>query len=151
VAGAARLGPWAIILGLILLLQGDSVPKNHDSTVIGDTASSQDVLSENSVETAPGGSGKIPPPPSSSDIVADMPDDPDSKRVLQNGGRTINDSTAKALNQKFDENLTSREWGRKLEKLKNFEKNSNDSHGRIMGNGDYYTPNGDYVGNIGDW
>jgi hypothetical protein len=124
--------------------------EGNNNASMPNSADIPDAISGADPGTATGGSGKIPPPPNSGN-VANSPDDPDSKRILQNGGRTIRDSTAKALNKKFDVDLNAREWGRKLEDLKAFERNPNNSHGPIMGNGDYYTPNGDYVGNIGEW
>ncbi|WP_160144426.1 hemagglutinin repeat-containing protein [Achromobacter sp. SLBN-14] len=72
--------------------------------------------------------------------------------VLQTGGHTLNKSTANALNEAFGENLTSRDWGRALEALKQDSgKMRNDVHGRILDNGDYVSKTGEVIGNIGDY
>ena len=68
------------------------------------------------------------------------------------GGHTLNKSTANALNEYFEETLTSREWGRALEALKlDAGKLPNDFHGRILDNGDYVGKMGEVIGNIGDY
>ncbi|MCX8640550.1 hypothetical protein J3U37_10570, partial [Gilliamella sp. B3172] len=72
-------------------------------------------------------------------------------KVLQNGGNTLNQSTANALNKYFDENINKREWGRALESLKKDNNIRNDHHGRILDNGDYINSSGNVIGNIGDY
>jgi hypothetical protein len=73
-----------------------------------------------------------------------------SKQVLQTGENTLKSSTANQLNKNLEMNEPSREWGRALERLKGEEGIPNDSHNKIMGNGDYQV-NGEIVGNIADY
>jgi RHS repeat-associated protein len=67
-------------------------------------------------------------------------------KVLQSGGHTIRNSTLKALD------LTKEQCKRAIESLKDYVGRSNDFHGKIMGNGDYYDPiTGEFLGNLYDY
>jgi RHS repeat-associated protein len=84
----------------------------------------------------------------------DDPNDPDPQEhvtTLQTGGRTVDSRTARELNRYFDEDLHKREWGRALEELKDRHDLPNDFHGRIMSNGDYLSPRGDFIGNLSEY
>ncbi|WP_420064372.1 DUF637 domain-containing protein [Pectobacterium colocasium] len=71
--------------------------------------------------------------------------------VLQTGGHTITARTANGLNKEFNKNLTSREWGRALESLKDDYSLRHDFHGRILDNGNYIDKAGKIIGNIEDY
>ncbi|UJR38838.1 hypothetical protein I4U23_031503 [Adineta vaga] len=70
------------------------------------------------------------------------------KHVLQTGGHTMQKGTATALNKEFNKNLHPREWGRKLEKMKENIGLENDHHGKIWSNGDYTDMDGNFLGNF---
>ena len=72
-------------------------------------------------------------------------------RVLQTGGRKLNQSVADALNDAFGTNLHKREWGRALERLKREYQLRNDHHGKILDNGAYTDNNGNIIGYIDDY
>jgi filamentous hemagglutinin len=67
--------------------------------------------------------------------------------TIQTGGNTISNRAAKALNKYFNKNLTSREWGRALEAMKEDEGLGNNLHGQIKRNGDVFD-SGKLVGNL---
>ncbi|WP_218110039.1 hypothetical protein [Oligoflexus tunisiensis] len=69
-------------------------------------------------------------------------------KVLQTGGRTLEERTAKALNQATGRSLNKREWGKALERLKDDLGLRNDHHGKILSNGDYLDTNGRNLGNL---
>jgi len=71
-------------------------------------------------------------------------------RTIQTGGNTISKQAAKALNQFFGKNLTTREWGRALEAMKDDEGLGNNFHGQIKDNGDVFE-NGKFVGNLAQY
>jgi RHS repeat-associated protein len=99
-AGVAKFGPFAIILVFILLLQGDSIPSNSDHGGVDKTASSTDASSENNVETAPGGSGKIPPPPTGGSTVNAPEENP----------RKLNPRQINEAKRAFEQNKEFREF-----------------------------------------
>jgi len=70
---------------------------------------------------------------------------------IQTGGHTISPSTARILNEYFGTSLTSREWGRLIEALK--EANGYDPryHGNIWSEGDYSTTENALIDNIGSY
>jgi hypothetical protein len=71
--------------------------------------------------------------------------------VLQTGGRTILESTARALNEYHEMSLHRRDWGRLLEKMKHFENIRGDHHGQILRNANYLDMDGTILGNLLDW
>lgn len=71
--------------------------------------------------------------------------------MLQTGGNTIDERTANGLNEHFDQDLNRREWGKALEEMKKETGLRNDFHGRIMSNGDYVSPQGSVIDNIGGY
>ncbi|KEQ16540.1 hypothetical protein GZ78_22115 [Endozoicomonas numazuensis] len=73
------------------------------------------------------------------------------RKVIQTGGRKIFPHTADILNKNLGRNLPPREWGRALEKLKNWERLPPKHHGKIYDNGDYADDAGKILGNIDDF
>jgi hypothetical protein len=63
-------------------------------------------------------------------------------KVLQTGGHTLNNSTLKGLD------LTKEQAKGALEKLKKANGIPNDSHNKIMNNGDIFDSSGEYIDNI---
>lgn len=74
-----------------------------------------------------------------------------ASKVLQSGGNSITNRTARGLNQEFGTSLSKGEWGKALERLKEFEILPNNHHGKIMRNGDYLDDAGTKFGNLGDY
>jgi hypothetical protein len=93
------------------------------------------------------------------DVLADLYRDTrggfklgEGERILQRGGRTIKEDTAKALNEFFNKNLSPREWGRVVERLKKSNGLPNDLHGVITSIGNYLDDKvGQVIDNIGDF
>jgi RHS repeat-associated protein len=86
------------------------------------------------------------------------PDDPDPEedptqgsKVLQTGGNTISNRTARELNKTFNEDHHSRDWGRALEALKDESGISANHHGKVWSDGSYTDLKGNYLGNIRDY
>ncbi|MCC7383327.1 MAG: hypothetical protein IT384_15935, partial [Deltaproteobacteria bacterium] len=73
------------------------------------------------------------------------------ERILQTGGNKIVDRTARGLNEAFDKDLPSPEWGRVLERLKSELSLPNEYHGKIAANGDYLDEAGNVLGNLGEY
>jgi hypothetical protein len=69
-------------------------------------------------------------------------------RVLQTGGNTIGDETAKALNAATGRNLIRRDWGRALEALKQEHGLSPGHHGKITSAGDYLDEAGNFIDSL---
>jgi hypothetical protein len=69
-------------------------------------------------------------------------------RVIQSGGRTITQATARALNNASELRLSSREWGRALEDLKDAHGLPNNFHGKITNTGDYLDEAGKFIDSI---
>ena len=70
---------------------------------------------------------------------------------MQTGGRNIAAATASALNEFSGRALHRRDWGRALEKLKKANNLRNDTHGKILSNGDYIDGTGCVIDNILDY
>lgn len=75
----------------------------------------------------------------------------DCFRVLQRGGNTIANGTAKALNEAVGTDLHPRDWGRALEALKRDLQLANNHHGAILQNGDYVDSAGELLCSILDY
>jgi hypothetical protein len=69
-------------------------------------------------------------------------------RLLQTGGRTMNRSTARALNDALGKSLKPRDWGRALERLKDENLLPGDHHGQIWSDGTYADRAGNLIDNI---
>jgi hypothetical protein len=72
-------------------------------------------------------------------------------RILQSGGRTISDSTARALNRYFETTVARRDWGRALEALKEAHGLPPSFHGKIDEFGNLLDKSGQVIGNIFQW
>jgi RHS repeat-associated protein len=72
-------------------------------------------------------------------------------RILQNGGATITNRTAQALNDVSGLSLNRRDWGRAVEALKKGAGLPNNSHGRITATGDYLDSQGSFIGSLFDY
>lgn len=72
-------------------------------------------------------------------------------RILQTGGQTITRQTARALNEVLDTQLSPREWGRAVERLKREVNIPGDFHGKITSTGDYLDKAGNFLGNLFDY
>ena len=70
------------------------------------------------------------------------------ERVLQKGGHIVSKTTANALNEVFNLNLPSREWGRAIEKLKHELLLNPDDHGTIYDDGTYESEDGSVIGSF---
>ncbi|MGL4666900.1 MAG: hypothetical protein ACRCWR_03110, partial [Saezia sp.] len=73
---------------------------------------------------------------------------PEGVKPIQTGGHTVEQNSANELNRHFNKDLHSREWGDKLEALKEANRLGNDHHGKLWSNGDYTDMNGKLIGNI---
>ncbi len=71
-----------------------------------------------------------------------------SYRIIQNGGTTITQATANALNKSLGKNLNKREWGRGIEELKGNVGLPKDYHGMIDEIGNYLSKSRELFGNI---
>ena len=76
----------------------------------------------------------------------------DVYHVIQRGGRTLKDKTARLLNEFFGVNIPKRDWGRGLEKLKKRQGIGNPDHNDIMNNADLlHRETQELIGNIADY
>ena len=72
--------------------------------------------------------------------------------VVQTGGATLNNRAAAELNQHFGTNVSRRDWGRALERLKRSLRIRGDHHGKLMSDGTYvHQHTGQELGNIADF
>lgn len=69
---------------------------------------------------------------------------------LQQSGNLITRRTAGLLNELFDKSLSARDWGRVVERLKDWYHISNNVHGSIAANGDYVIGN-EIIDNLGSF
>jgi YD repeat-containing protein len=71
--------------------------------------------------------------------------------TLQTGGNTLRGGTAAGLNEAFGTDMSRREWGRALERLKEFSGHGNSDHGKILDDGSVLDGAGNEMGNLGDY
>jgi filamentous hemagglutinin len=69
----------------------------------------------------------------------------------ETGGQTLLKRTANALNDALGKDLTSREWGRALEELKQDLGLPGNHHGKILSDGSYLDEFGNVPGSLTDY